>query len=175
MVNSKLSMRIFLVGYMCSGKSKTGKALAAAMKYKFLDTDSMIEDKTGLTIQQVFNEKGEDFFRKMEQEVLHTTISYNKVVVATGGGLPCFNDNMNWMNETGITVYLEASEGVLFHRLAVSKQGRPLIEKLDDISLMERITRDLTIRAPIYSQAEIKVNAVSLNLNTLKQKIEKLK
>jgi shikimate kinase len=168
-------MRIFLVGYMCSGKSKTGKALAAAMKYKFLDTDTMIEEKTGSTIRQIFHEKGEEFFREMEQDALLSTFTFNKVVIATGGGLPCFNDNMKWMNEKGITVYLEASEGVLFHRLAMSKQGRPLIENLDDISLMERITRDLTIRVPVYSQAQITVNAVSLNLNTLKQKIEKLK
>ncbi len=168
-------MKIYLVGYMGSGKSKAGKLLASAMRYKFLDTDTMIEEEKGKTVQQIFKDRGEDYFRKLEKKILRKTESLNRVVVATGGGLPCFDDNIEWMNEHGITVYLEANEGLLFHRLATSKVGRPLIENLSDVELMEQISRHLIERSPVYSLAQIKVNALSLNVKTLMQKIEKLK
>jgi shikimate kinase len=168
-------MRIYLVGYMASGKSKAGLALASVMRYKFLDTDSMMEEEKGKSVLRIFKEKGEDYFRQLEKKTLYKTESMNKVVVATGGGLPCFHGNMDWMNGHGVTVYLEASEGLLFHRLATSKQGRPLIENLNDVELMEQISRHLTERGPVYNLAKIKVNALSLNVKTLQQKIEKLK
>ena len=168
-------MRIYLVGYMCSGKSKVGLALSKAMRYKFFDTDLEIEEEAGKSIQKIFTENGEDYFRKLEAKILHTTTSLSKVVIATGGGLPCFHDNMTWMNEKGITVYIEAKEGLLFHRLASSRQERPLIDHLNDVELMERISRDLILRNPIYQLAKIKVNAANINLNVLKQKLEKLK
>jgi shikimate kinase len=168
-------MRIYLVGYMCSGKSKTGKALASAMRYAFADTDSMIEAKTGKTIERIFSEDGEEHFRVMEHKMLLETKSFNRAVIATGGGMPCFNDNMEWMNENGITVYMEANVGLLFHRLATSKGERPLLAKLTDLELMERITADLIIRTPIYKQAKIHVQAASMNVTSLQQKIGKLK
>lgn len=168
-------MRIYLIGYMGSGKSKAGKALATAMRYKFFDTDLMIGEETGKTIQQIFSAKGEEYFRKLENKILQKTFSMNRIVVATGGGLPCFHENMKAMNEHGITVYLEANEGLLFHRLATSKQGRPLIENLNDVELMEQIARHLTERSPVYNLAKIKVNAANLNVKLLQQKIEKLK
>lgn len=160
---------------MASGKSKAGKALAAAMRYKFLDTDVMIEEETGKTVQQIFSERGEEFFRELERKTLLKTESMNRVVVSTGGGLPCFYENIEWMNDHGVTIYLEANEGLLFHRLATSKQGRPLLENLNDVELMEQISRHLTERAPVYNLAKIKVNALSLNVKLLQQKIEKLK
>ncbi len=168
-------MRIYFIGYMASGKSKAGKALAAAMRYKFLDTDVMIEEETGKTVQQIFSERGEEFFRELERKTLLKTESMNRVVVSTGGGLPCFYENIEWMNDHGVTIYLEANEGLLFHRLATSKQGRPLLENLNDVELMEQISRHLTERAPVYNLAKIKVNALSLNVKLLQQKIEKLK
>lgn len=168
-------MRIYLVGYMCSGKTKVGEALAKAMRYKFLDTDVAVEEEAGESIPKIFSEKREEYFRKLETKVLLQTSTLSKIVVSTGGGLPCFNDNMNWMKENGITVYLEAGQGLLFHRLASSKQERPLLKNLDDVELMERISRDLIIRDPVYQLADIKVNAANVNLKSLQQKIEKLK
>ncbi|MCX6291864.1 MAG: AAA family ATPase [Bacteroidetes bacterium] len=168
-------MRIYLVGYMGSGKSKAGKALAAAMRCKFLDTDAMIEESAGMNVPLLFSEKGEDYFRRLEKKILRLTEQHPNVVVATGGGLPCFHDNMNWMNEHGITVYLEANEGLLFHRLATSKQERPLLQNLDAVSLMEKISRHLTERTPVYNLAKIKINAASLNVKALQQKLAKKK
>ena len=135
----------------------------------------MIMDETGKTIAQLFEENGEPYFRKLEKKILLKTESEKKAVIATGGGLPCFEENMDWMNEHGITVYLEANVGLLFHRLATSKEGRPLLEKLNDVELMEQISRHLTERSPIYNLAQIKVNASSLNVKMLKQRIDKLK
>ncbi len=149
--------------------------LAAAMRYKFLDTDSLIEEETGKTISQLFKEKGEEEFRKLEKKILLKTAAASRSVIATGGGLPCYDNNMAWMIEQGITVYLEANEGLLFHRLATSKEGRPLIENLSDVELMEQISRHLVERHAFYELAHIKVNAASLNVKTLAQKIEKLK
>jgi shikimate kinase len=163
------------VGYMGSGKSKTGRALATAMRSEFLDTDSEVELKTGKTVQQIFNQLGENEFRKLEREVLLATESLKNAVIATGGGLPVHDENMHWMNSHGITVYLEASEGLLFHRLASSKEGRPLIENLDDVELMEQISRHMMERGPVYLSAKIKVNALSLNIKMLQEKIKKVK
>ena len=168
-------MRIYLVGYMCSGKSKVGLALSKAMRFKYFDTDLGIEEEAGKSIRKIFIEHGEEYFRMLETKILYKTSFLNKVVIATGGGLPCYHDNMTWMNEKGITVYLEAKEGLLFHRLASSRQERPLIDNLNDVELMERISRDLIQRSPVYQLAKIKVNAANINLNLLKHKLEKLK
>ncbi|MBL0103956.1 MAG: hypothetical protein IPP51_09500 [Bacteroidetes bacterium] len=107
----------------------------------------------------------------MEKTALRSTISLENVIVSTGGGTPCFLDNMKWMNENGTTVYLEANPGLLFHRLAGNKKGRPLIEKLSDVELMEQITGHLAIRIPFYRQAKITVPAASLNVKELAEKL----
>ena len=167
--------RIYLVGYMASGKSRTGKALAAALKWKFTDTDSLVEEQAKMTVQQIFSIHGEEYFRKLEAEVIRKTGELKKTVIATGGGLPCFHGNIQWMNESGLTIYLEASEGLLFHRLATSKQGRPLVEGLNDVELMELISRHLIERTPFYNKAAITVPAISLDLKSLLKKIEKQK
>jgi len=168
-------MKIYLIGYMGSGKSKAGKALASAVKYKFVDTDEMIEEDEKKSISEIFSEQGEAYFRQLEHKALMKTASLDKVVIATGGGLPCFDDHMHWMNENGITVYLEANEGILFHRLASNRKERPLLENLNDVELMEQISRHLIKRSPVYELARIKVNAASLNIQSLVTKIEKMK
>ena len=156
---------------MGSGKSKTGEALAKIFKLSFVDIDQLIENKIGSSISAYFESKGEESFRKIETEVLHSTKSLNNIIVATGGGTPCFNDNLDWMNKHGITVYLEANAGLLFHRLALSKAGRPLIESLNDVELMEYISGSLAKRIPIYSKASITNKASSLNVRELAEKI----
>ncbi len=157
---------------MGSGKSKTGEALAKILKIPFVDTDTLIENKTALSISEFFELNGEEPFRKIEQEVLHSTTSLDNIIIATGGGTPCYKDNMEWMNHNGITVYLEANSGLLFHRLAISKAGRPLIEKLNDVELMEQISGALAIRTPIYSKADISYKAANLNVKELAEKIK---
>ena len=165
-------MRIYLIGYMGSGKSKTAELLSKIFKYGFLDTDHLVEEKLGNTISVIFNKHGQDYFREIEKKILRTTDKNDNVIISTGGGTPCYHKNMEWMNSNGITVYLEANAGLLFHRLASSRTGRPLIESLNDVELMEQIMSHLTMRIPFYKQAMITVNAASLNAKTLAEKIK---
>lgn len=98
-------MRIYLLGYMGAGKSHLGKILAERLGYSFVDTDAMVEATTGKSIRQFFEEQGEGAFRIAEQKALHATGQQTNLVVATGGGLPTFADNLAWMNSNGMTVY----------------------------------------------------------------------
>jgi len=152
-------MKIFLAGFPGSGKTFLGKAAAEQLTIPFTDTDDMIVAETGNTIEEIFKLKGEDYFRKKESEVLISLASRRKGLIAVGGGTPCYNDNMDWMNANGLTVYLEATAAFLFHRLVKEKKSRPLIAKLTDIELMIYITETLAARTPYYKLAQITINA----------------
>lgn len=165
-------MKIFIIGYMGSGKSKTAEALSKLLKLPLIDTDQEVEKLEGKTISEIFNSTGQDYFRELEKEILRATEKVEAAIISTGGGLPCYNDNMEWMNQHGITIYLEANPGLLFHRLSGSKSGRPLIENLNDVEMMEQISGHLAIRSSIYKKADIIVNAASLNVKLLAEKIQ---
>lgn len=157
-------MRIYLVGYMGSGKSTLGKELAKKIGFRLIDIDEMIEKDTRKTIEKVFEEKGEDRFRVVEQRLLRETKRMFNVVIATGGGAACYEDNMDWMNQNGITVYLKVSPGAIFHRLTQAKAQRPLIKSVQDVDLMEMIQAHLVLREPFYEKAKhtIKGDAVKV-------------
>jgi shikimate kinase len=159
---------------MGSGKSKTAESLSKLLKLKWLDTDKLIEERSGKSITEYFHEHGPESFRILEREVLHSTAGIKDVVVSTGGGAPCYFDNMEWMNKMGITVYLEANPGLLFHRLATSKGERPLIQNLSDVELMEQIASHLVERTPFYSKAKITVKAADMNVKSLSDQIKKI-
>jgi shikimate kinase len=145
---------VFLIGFMGAGKSTTGKLLAAALEYQFVDLDAAIELVAGKSVSGIFNEDGEKAFRRFEHDVLHQLGQRSEIVVATGGGCGADPENVNWMNQNGICIYLNAQPGVLFHRLAPQKNKRPLIAGLTDVSLMEYIMDLLSIRENSYRQAE---------------------
>jgi shikimate kinase len=168
-------MIIFLIGFMGSGKSHLGKELAALMKYKFVDTDAVIEEKKKKTVAEIFSVEGEESFRAMEKKTLQGLLKKSKTVIATGGGMPCHDNNIEPMNKNGITVYLEAGVGFLFHRLMNEKKERPLISNLSDIELMEYISGTLNNRKPFYEQCRLKVNAEKITAEKLKEKIKNLK
>ena len=168
-------MLIFLIGYMGSGKSKTAEALAKVFNYRHYDTDQLVVEKTGRSIDSIFKTEGQEYFREIEKEVLYKTELLKNCVISTGGGTACFNDNMDWMNKHGTTVYLEANAGLLFHRLATSKEGRPLISGLNDVELMEQIIGQLAVRIPIYRKAKLIVGAADMNVKQLAEKIKNLK
>lgn len=157
---------------MGSGKSKTAESLSKIFKYSFADTDRLVEKKTGCSVESIFKNNGEEYFREVEKEVLLTTEKNENIIISTGGGTPCFHNNMEWINSMGISVYLEANAGLLFHRLATTREGRPLIEPLNDVELMEKIMSDLTFRVPIYNLATITIKAASLNVTVLAAKIK---
>lgn len=149
---------------MGAGKTTLGKELAKKLKFKFTDTDTSVELLAGKSINDLFDKGGEIYFRMKEQEVLRSFANKDNCVVATGGGTPCFKDNMQWMNENGITVYLKLHRGVLFHRLLPEKNSRPLLSKLDDIALMEFIMNKLPERDFYYRQSKIIVRADKLSI-----------
>lgn len=167
--------RIFITGYMGSGKTTTGEIVAGLLGYAFIDLDKKIGQLQGCPIHEIFETRGESFFRQIEREALMETAAYGKIVVATGGGCPAFENNMQWMNENGTTVYLRCHPGVLFHRLAPAKKERPLLSKLSDIDLMGYISAHLEERGPVYETAMIKVNAEQDSVQVAKSIMEHLR
>lgn len=154
--------RIFLIGYMGSGKTTLGKAYARAMQLQFIDLDWYIEERFHKTVQELFEERKEDGFREIERNMLHEVAEFEDVIIACGGGTPCFFDNMEYMNGKGETIFLDASPEVLFRRLKIAKSKRPLLMDKSDEELMDVIQNTLRIRVPFYSQAKYVFNAESL-------------
>ncbi len=155
----KTNSTLFLVGYMGSGKSTVGKMLSGLLNYSFIDLDTAIELETGKTISEIFETEGESGFRKIEQSVLHGINARKNHVVATGGGCPMFEDNMDWMNKNGTTIYLKVHPGIIFHRIAPEKPGRPLIAALSDVELMDFILETIKKRLPFYIKAHHTISA----------------
>ena len=147
--------RIFLVGYMGSGKTTIGGALAEKLGFKFIDTDIYIEEKYQKTINEIFASVGEQKFREMETETLSEISDLENVVIATGGGAPCFNNNMALMKEKGTVIFLNPSLDELTYRLNLVKATRPLIKDKSDAEMRGFIEKMLPSRLPFYSQAHI--------------------
>lgn len=139
---------------MGSGKSTLGRKIARKLNYDFLDTDSAIEEKEGLTIAAIFEQFGEVHFRKLETNILLSLKGKEKIVIATGGGMPCFNGNMNLLNELGRTFYLKRSVNELVHRLVNAKRVRPLIAGKSPAELAAFIEQNLEKRNLFYEQAK---------------------
>ena len=138
---------------MGTGKTTVGKLLAKKLRQSFIDVDEFIENRYRKTIAAIFEEKGEAGFREIERRALQEISSFEKVVVSTGGGLPCFFDNMDLLNQTGITVYLRASVDELFDRLIIDMQKRPLIKGKSKDELHDFIETNLKKRELFYNQA----------------------
>ena len=143
---------------MASGKSTIGKQLSELQNHPFLDTDLLIEEKIQQNLKDFMLESGEISFRLLEREVLKEVIdSQQKSVVATGGGLPCFEENTQLLLENGILVFIDTPEEVLFNRL-LNDDSRPLIENLNETELKKYISVKLAERRPLYEQASIKIS-----------------
>lgn len=154
--------RIFLIGYMGSGKTTLGKAFAREYGLEFIDLDWYIEERMHKTINELFDEKGEEGFREVERKMLHEAGEFENIIIACGGGTPCFFDNIDFMNKAGSTVFLDVCPELLFRRLRVAKAKRPLLAGKSDEELMDTITSALGKRMPYYSQARYRFNAEQL-------------
>jgi len=163
---------IFLIGYMGCGKSTKAKQLGQRLACPVIDLDAEIVNKSGKTIAEFFEAFGENSFRSYESEMLKNFDYPQKCVVATGGGLPCFFDNMDWMNEHGETIYLKMEPSALVSRLH-NRQKRPLIKDLDDDQLLEFIKEKLQEREPFYNQAKIIIDAFDLDAEKLEEALRK--
>jgi len=151
-------MRIFLTGYMGSGKTTVGRPLAKALGLRFIDMDHYLTDTRHKTIPELFEEFGESGFRNVEREILTELISLDEVVIATGGGAPCFFDNMDAMNRAGHTIYLQVSPEGLAARLKHGRDKRPLLRGKNDKELLDYIRTALSARETFYRQARIIVD-----------------
>lgn len=154
---------IFLIGFMGSGKTTLGKAVANATGLRFVDLDEMIERQQGMSVCEIFDIKGEREFRRLESDTLAQISGSEDMIVACGGGTPCYGDNMAVMLASGTTVWLNASVERLVTRLAVAREQRPLLARLDDEALREFVIARLTEREPFYSRAEIEIDSSFLD------------
>lgn len=167
--------RIIIVGYMGAGKTTVGKALARELGLQFYDLDWYIESRQHKTVPQIFAEKGEDGFRKIEYNMLHEVAEFENVVISCGGGTPCFFDNMDYMNAQGDVVYLKADTDVLYRHLLMGKTERPLLKGKSKEELVAFITEQLERREPFYAKARHTLD-VSLmdNYEKIKISVERL-
>lgn len=169
-------IRIFLIGYMGAGKTTLGKAFAREMGLTFVDLDWYIEERFHKTISQLFAERGEEGFRELEKRMLHEVAEFEDVVISTGGGTPCFFDNLAYMNTQGETVFLDVDVKVLFRRLKVAKMQRPLLAQKNDEELMAFIVDALQKRLPVYAGAKHRFNGERLeDRHQIKESVERLK
>ncbi|MBP1542215.1 MAG: shikimate kinase [Prevotella sp.] len=145
--------RIILIGYMGSGKTTIGKALSKETGMMFYDMDWYIESRMHKTVSQIFAEKGEEAFRKIEYNMLHEVAEFEDVIISCGGGTPCFFDNMDYLNRQGDVCYLKATPEVLYRHLLMAKVERPLLKGKSQEELIAYIQQHLQEREPFYSKA----------------------
>lgn len=164
-------MRIYLIGYMGCGKSTLGRRLSEHLKVQFVDMDHYIEMRNHKTIPQIFEEEGENGFRNKERKALEELSEFTDIVIATGGGAPCFFDNIDLMNKSGKTIYINIDPAILADRLLKSKTERPLIKGKSREELVAFIDQTLTKRNKFYKQAQFEINQPDVDLKTLEQMI----
>jgi shikimate kinase len=168
-------MKLILIGYMGSGKSTVGIELAAALGYKFIDLDNHIEFLEAKRISNIFKEKGEIYFRKLENRILKDLVSSeNKVVISTGGGTPSYGNTMEFLSrkEETVTIYLKTSFTVLADRLFTERETRPLIAHIDDKSvLIDFIRKHLFERSFYYNQAKLNIDTENASVERIVEKI----
>jgi len=160
-------MRVYLIGYMASGKTRMGQELSALKGYSFVDTDDLFEEKFRISILDFFERYNEDTFRKIEKDLLLETMNYKDAIIATGGGTPCFFDNMEIIKRSGISIYLKMDLKTLVDRLTVVKKKRPLLKNKSKTELESFIRDQLAEREPFYSQADFIVDAEKVTANDI--------
>lgn len=143
---------------MGAGKTTVGKALSKELGLMFYDLDWYIETRMHKTVAQIFAERGEEGFRIIEKNMLHEVAEFEDVIISCGGGTPCFFDNLEYMNQQGDTIYLQASPEVLAAHLKMGKGVRPLLQGKTEEELHEYIRESLAQREPFYSQARHIIN-----------------
>lgn len=144
---------IFIVGYMGAGKSTLGRKLAQLLQRDFIDTDIFIENRFRKSVSDIFAQEGEAIFRSREKCVIEELSSFPNAVIATGGGLPCFYENMELMKSSGITIYLKLSAPVLAERIELCKRTRPTVRHLSGEDLLQHICKALEERSFYYEKA----------------------
>ena len=161
--------RIILLGYMGAGKTTVGKALSKDLGMMFYDLDWYIESRMHMTVKEIFDEKGEEGFRKIESNMLHEVAEFEDVIISCGGGTPCFFDNMDYMNRQGETIYLKATPDVLYKHLKMGRTVRPLLLNKTPEETQAFIREQLQQRESFYMKAH---HVIDVNLMDNFEKIK---
>ena len=167
-------MKIYLVGYMGSGKSTVGKQLAKMLDLEHIDLDWFFEETYKISVNIFFNKYDEKAFRNIEHQLVKKTEILTNCVISTGGGTPCFYGNMDIINSFGTSVYIHMQPESLFVRLKNSKRVRPRITKLSDEDLMQRILNDLEHREKFYKMAKLEVGGEDIDVEALVEEIKSI-
>ncbi len=165
-------MKIFLIGFMGSGKTYWGKKLSEKLGLPFFDLDEQVESKEGKSVNDIFVEDGEEFFRLLEKDILHIiTESHDSFVMSTGGGTPCYFNNIEYMNKAGTTVWINTSIDILFDRLINEKEERPLLKNLQDDQLKGFIIKKYSDRKIYYEQATIIIDDENKSIEEILERV----
>lgn len=159
--------RIYIIGYMCSGKSSISRKLASRLGYEPFDTDDLFEERYHICVQDFFDKYGEDYFRKFESEILKKTGELHNAVISTGGGTPCFFDNMQWMNDNGATFFVKVSPTTAFNRIMNAKRKRPLVLGKTEDELRQYVENHYNSRLPFYEQAHFTVKGENVDFDEI--------
>ncbi len=169
-------MNLFLIGLPGSGKSTLGRALALELKLKMVDTDTEIVAAEGKTIEEIFKDSGEDYFRKLEQTILHEISKNDQQLISTGGGMPCFFNNMEYMQKKGITLFIDVPVENLQQRLIGQRsQKRPMLEGKTDEEVLQFLKQKHEERFLYYSRALITVKGSNIKVAELILELGKIK
>ncbi len=147
--------KIYLVGLPGAGKSHSGRLLAAKLKWEFCDLDRMIESELQKTVGDIFEDHGEEIFRKMETEILHKTQKLKNTVISCGGGTAAFDDNMQWMQSNGLTIFLNPPIEKIIPRILKNEKKRPLFKGMKEGQLRKKLNEFIEKRGEFYSKAKI--------------------
>lgn len=165
-------MKIFLIGFMGSGKTHWGRLLSNKLQIPFFDLDEQIVASEGKPINEIFAGEGEEYFRLLEKDTLHIiTESHESFVMATGGGTPCYFNNVEYMNQSGTTFWISTPIDVLFERLVKEKKNRPLLKNLEDNQIKSFIIKKFSDRKIYYEQASVIIDEDSKVLEKIVEKV----
>ena len=165
-------MKLFLIGFMGSGKTYWGRQLSQKLNLPFFDLDEQIVNAESKAITEIFSSEGEEYFRLKEKEILHIiTESHTTFVMSCGGGAPCYFNNIEYMNQAGTTVWINATIDTLFKRLLMEKEQRPLLKDLSDDSLKTFIKKKFSDRKIYYEQADLIIEDEDITLDHFIEKV----
>lgn len=164
-------MKVFLIGYMGSGKTTIGRRLAKQLNYEFVDVDQLFEERYRLSISAFFEKYDENAFRKIEKDLIVELSQKSNLIISTGGGAPCFFDNLEVMKNSGVVVYIQMAVKSLSDRLSNAKKVRPILKNLIGDELNSFIQNQLVEREVFYKKATITIKGESISIDALSETI----
>ena len=168
-------MRLYLIGYMASGKSTIGRKIAKRTELPFFDTDKMVEEAEGAAVADIITYAGEEYFREAERRALEQTAEVENAIISTGGGLPVWGDNQAWIAEQGMSVYLKRTPEQILSRLSPhGRQKRPKFRGKSDEELLQFMHEHLAEREPIYEKADMVIDCEEVNDEEIVEKLSQV-